>query len=441
MSPDNTIYPLGSCTMKYNPYLNDYVANFSGFTNSHPNDDLVNTQGSLEVLFQIQEYFKEITGLPAVTTQPVAGAQGELVGLKMFQAYHNEKGEVRDVVLIPKSAHGTNPATATYAGFDAKNGIVLINALPTGTIDFSHLEELVEEYSSRICGIMITNPNTSGLFEKDFKKIADLIHVVGGLVYMDGANMNAIAGWVNLQKMGVDAVHNNLHKTWSIPHGGGGPGDAVVAVSDKLVDYLPGFQVVKTEKGFVTEKSSKSIGSFHRDYGNFVHKVRCLTYLKALGADGIKQMSAVAVLAARYLSEKLNKHSDTLPNSYETPIMHEFILTFSKTDFGVLEAKTGLSKVKIISQFGKLFLDYGYHAPTVAFPEVLGLMIEPTESYAKQELDDFVNTVIQMKKDVFENPTILINAPSKAPIAKVDEVEANRKLKLSEKLTRLPELP
>ena len=301
ISPDNAIYPLGSCTMKYNPHVNDYCASLSGFTDIHPQAPKEDCQGSLQLLFEIQEMFKEITGLCAVTTQPVAGAQGELVGLKMFQAWHNDRqkqsGEHRNLILIPRSAHGTNPATAAMAGYQ----IITANANGKGQIDWDHLCLMVKENKKKIAGIMITNPNTSGIFEEDFKKISDLIHEAGGLVYMDGANMNAIAGHVNLALLGVDAVHNNLHKTWTIPHGGGGPGDAIVAVSRTLVDYLPGVQVIKDANGYNTVTPKKSIGSVHRHFGNFAHKIRCYTYLHALGGEGVQKMSQMAVLSAKYL--------------------------------------------------------------------------------------------------------------------------------------------
>ena len=443
ISPDSSIYPLGSCTMKYNPYLNDYCASLAGFGQIHPQAGESLSQGSLEILYETQHYFKEITGLEGVTTQPVAGAQGELVGLKLFQAYHKDKGQLRDIVLIPKSAHGTNPATAAMAGFfkGKESGIVLIDAQDDGQIDFTHCQELIQTYNKRICGIMITNPNTSGIFETQMKKIAQMIHDVGALVYMDGANMNAIAGWVNLAKIGVDAVHNNLHKTWSIPHGGGGPGDAIVAVSDKLVDFLPGYQVEKDEQGkFFLNKPVKSIGSFHRHFGNFGHKVRCYTYLLALGADGISKMSAMAVLSARYLYEKLSKVFQCIPHKGSgQPIMHEFIITLSEEQFKKAQ-DAGIPHNLVISRFGKLFLDFGFHAPTVSFPEVFGLMIEPTESYTKAELDRFVEALYQMKDLLENNPEVLKTVPHFTPIDRVDDVQANRTPKFSEKLTRLPEV-
>lgn len=449
VSPDDNIYPLGSCTMKYNPYINDYAASLPGFTDLHPQSKDEDSQGSLEVLYEIQEMFKNITGLAGVVTQPVAGAQGELVGLKMFQGYHKDRGneKIKDIILIPRSAHGTNPATATMAGYDTKTvggvkyGIITIEANDHGQINFPQLEEVVKEFGNRIAGIMVTNPNTSGIFESQFKEMADLIHSVDGLVYMDGANMNAIAGWVDLGAMGVDAVHNNLHKTWTIPHGGGGPGDAIVAVSEKLLPFIPGMQVIKENGVFKSVKAPKSIGSFHRHHGNFAHKVRAYTYIKALGTDGVRQMSAVAVLAAKYLYEKLKDLYPTLPErSEDVPRMHEFILTISADTFKRI-AEGGTPKAQAIAKIGKLFLDFGLHAPTVAFPEVYGLMIEPTESFSKKELDEFTEVVKAIHHIVNESPEVLTTAPHFTPISKVDEVDANKNVMITEKITKLPTLP
>jgi glycine dehydrogenase len=442
LSPDDGIYPLGSCTMKYNPEINEWAAGLPEFTDTHPQAPEYDVQGNLQILFETQELFKEITGLPAVTTQPLAGAQGEFVGLKMFQAYHDKNGEAesRNIVLIPRSAHGTNPATATMAGFETKKvngkqiGIITIEANEHGEINFEQFKELVSVHGKNISGVMITNPNTAGIFETKFKEISELIHSVGGLVYMDGANMNAIAGWVDLNKLGVDAVHNNLHKTWSIPHGGGGPGDAIVAVSDKLIDFLPGVQV-KLENGtYSTYMPKESIGSIHRHFGNFAHKVRAYAYLKALGADGIKRMSAIAVLSSRYLYEKLNTTYPVLPEgSLENTRMHEFILTLSDDSFEKL-ANAGVPKAQAIAKVGKLFLDFGFHAPTVAFPEVYGLMLEPTESYSKAELDQFCEVVKTIHHVINEYPQTLLTAPHFTPIDKVNELDANKRPVLTEKL-------
>ncbi|CAA6676745.1 MULTISPECIES: aminomethyl-transferring glycine dehydrogenase subunit GcvPB [unclassified Lentimonas] len=441
VSPDDGCYPLGSCTMKYNPKVNDWAASLPGFTDIHPQAPVEDAQGCLYVLHETQEWFKKITGLAAVTTQPLAGAQGELVGLKLFQAYHRDRGEVRDVILIPRSAHGTNFATATMAGFAGKKGkIVYLDADTEGRVLNDHLDRCIEEYGNRIAGVMITNPNTSGIFETSFKQIAEKIHAIGGLVYMDGANMNAIAGWIDLGALGVDAVHNNLHKTWTIPHGGGGPGDAIVAVSDRLTPYLPGYQIEFDGELYQPVRAPKSIGSFHRHWGNFAHKIRCYTYLLRLGREGVRRMSAVAVLSARYLQSQLTSDYALLPNGADSePRMHEFILTLKPEDFGILDS-VGLRKTDAAPRIGKLFLDFGFHAPTVAWPEPLGLMVEPTESYTKAELDRFAEAVQAIIKLAKEHPDVLNSAPHFTPIDRVEEVEANRDVCLSESLESLPEI-
>jgi len=442
LSPDDGIYPLGSCTMKYNPYINDYAASLSGFTEAHPEAPIEDVQGSLEVLYEIQEMFKAITGLPGVATQPLAGAQGELAGIKMFQAYHRDRGEEtsRNVIIIPRSAHGTNPATATMAGYESKTvdgkiyGIYTIDALPNGEMNLDQIKAFLKTDGHRVAGVMVTNPNTAGIFETQFKEMADLIHEAGGLVYMDGANMNAIAGIVDLNKLGVDAVHNNLHKTWTIPHGGGGPGDAIVAVSSRLLDFIPGVQVVKKDGLYQLEKPKKSVGSFHRHFGNFAHKIRAYTYIKALGGEGVRKMSQIAVLSSRYLHQKLSKTYPTLPAGAQSSVrMHEFIVTLSPETFKKIEA-SGTPKANTIARIGKLFLDFGFHAPTVAFPEQYGLMIEPTESYTKNELDQFASIVNSILKLINEHPEVLKTVPHFTPIDRVDEVSANKNPILSEKM-------
>jgi glycine dehydrogenase len=441
VSPDDHIYPLGSCTMKYNPYINDAAAGLPGFADLHPQSHASLAQGPLEILYETQELFKKITGLAGLTTQPVAGAQGELVGLKLFQAYHRHHAKPgdpeRDILLIPKSAHGTNPATATMAGFITKKvngqdyGIITLGASASGQIDMNELHHVIEKYGKRIAGIMVTNPNTSGLFEQDFHLAAKLVHSVGGLVYMDGANMNAIAGIVDLAALGVDAVHNNLHKTWTIPHGGGGPGDAIVAVSEKLLPFLPGHQVEKQVDGsFIFKRAPLSIGDFHRHHGNFGHKIRCYTYIKRLGEEGVPRMSEVAVLSAQYLYQHLKKLFPTLPADQSVPRMHEFIITLAPEMFAYLE-KCGTKKADAIARVGKLFLDFGLHAPTVAFPEQYGLMIEPTESFSKPELDHFLAIMRQIHYILTEHGEVLTTVPHFTPVKKIDEVWANKQLILS----------
>ena len=445
VSPDTGCFPLGSCTMKYNPHINDWAAGLPGFTQLHPQAPVEDAQGALELLWETQEWFRKITGLAGLTTQPVAGAQGELVGLKLFQAYHRHHGQHRDIILIPSSAHGTNFATATTAGYATKrlpdgspSGIVILKSAPDGRVDQADFAAKIAEFGPRISGMMVTNPNTSGVFETDFQKMAAEIHRVGGLVYMDGANMNAIAGWVNLGALGVDAVHNNLHKTWTVPHGGGGPGDGIVAVSERLMDFLPGFQIVKEGERFMPVKAKHSIGSFHRHWGNFAHKVRVYTYLQRLGKEGVRRMSAMSVLSSRYLFAKLGAKFPSLPAAaVGVPRMHEFILTLTEEDFKRIEA-VGIPRPSIIARVGKLFLDFGFHAPTVAFPEVFGLMIEPTESYTKAELDRFAEVVLAIGELIRENPEVLKSTPRFTPVDRVDEVAANRNLVLSEHLTALP---
>ncbi len=442
ISPDDACYPLGSCTMKYNPRLNDWAAELPGFANIHPQAPPEDAQGWLEVIYEIQEWFKGITGLAAVATQPVAGAQGELTGLKLIQAYHRSRGEPeRNTILIPKSAHGTNFATAAMAGFSAGGGeILLLEAGPDGRVDRQDLGRNIKRAGSRLAGIMITNPNTSGIFETEFKAIADAVHEAGGLVFMDGANMNAIAGWVNLDALGVDAVHNNLHKTWSISHGGGGPGDAIVAVNEKLADFLPGYQIVKENDFYKVAKPPRSAGSFHRHWGNAAHKIRCLAYLLRLGREGVRRMAAVSVLSSRYVFEKLRAAYPALPEGAEAaPRMHEFIITLDDDDFARLEA-AGISKAEAVPRAGKLFLDFGFHAPTVAWPEPFGMMIEPAESYTKAELDRFAEAVLAIRRLIREHPETLLAAPHFTPVERIDEVAANRNPCISEPLDQLPPL-
>lgn len=441
VSPDSACYPLGSCTMKYNPLLLDAAASLEGFAASHPQSPEKDVQGSLEVLWLMSEAVKAMTNLDDVALQPVAGAQGELCGIKMIQAYHRDNSNtVRDIILIPASAHGTNFATAAMAGFKPEN-IVHIPAADNGRLDIGALRAEVEKYGSRVAAIMVTNPNTSGIFETGFKEIADIVHSVGGLVYMDGANYNAIAGRVDLKALGVDAMHNNIHKTWAVSHGGGGPGDGFVAVDKKLSDYIPAYRIIKENDCFRIERPKKSIGSLHRDFGNFAHKIRALAYITRLGNEGVRRMSATAVLSARYLFERLKKRWNTLPAGADAePRMHEFILTLTENAFAALES-AGVNRQSATARAGKLFLDFGFHAPTVAFPEVFGLMIEPTESYGKDELDRFADAVLAVLKLAEENPQAVAKAPRYTPVDRIDEVAANRNPILSEPVSELPNVP
>ena len=440
VSPDDDLYPLGSCTMKYNPRLNDWAAALPGFAGLHPQVPEEDAQGTLEVLHFVQEAFKSVTGLPGAAVTPVAGAQGELAGLKMFQAWHRDRGEGdrRRTVLVPGSAHGTNPATAAMAGFPPE-GIVTVGADASGRIDMDDLARLVALHGRSLAGVMVTNPNTSGVFEDRFREAADMVHAAGGLVYMDGANMNAIAGWVDLGAMGVDAVHNNLHKTWSIPHGGGGPGDAVVCVGERLLPYLPGVQVRRSARGlFETFRAERSIGSFHRHFGNVAHKVRAAAYLMALGDEGVRRMSAVAVLSARYLEARIGALFPTLPEgARDVPRMHEFIITLDQAAFRRIE-EAGVPRAEAVPRIGKLFSDFGLHAPTVAFPERFGLMVEPTESYSRAELDRFVEVLRCIGRILDESPEVLATVPHFTPVSRVEEAEANRSPVLSGPLGDAP---
>jgi len=306
-------------------------------------------------------------------------------------------------------------------------------------MNIEQLKEILAQEGNKVAGVMVTNPNTAGIFETNFAQMSKLIHDIGGLVYMDGANMNAIAGIVDLAAIGVDAVHNNLHKTWTIPHGGGGPGDAIVAVSHRLKDFMPGVQIEKHADGtFGLSRPTKTCGSFHRHFGNFAHKVRAYTYIKALGAEGVKKMSAVAVLSARYLYHKLSTQYPTLPAGSESSArMHEFILTLSAETFTKIEKEGGVPKANTIARIGKLFLDFGFHAPTVAFPEVYGLMIEPTETYSMAELDQFCDVVGKIQELVSKHPSVLQTVPHFTPIDRVDEVGANKTPVFAEKITKV----
>ncbi len=439
ISPDDACYPLGSCTMKYNPPICDELAALPGFESSHPLAPECCVQGSLEILWRFSEAVKKITGLDAVACQPAAGAQGELCAIKMFQAWHRDNSAgPRDAILIPSTAHGTNFATAKAAGFSDEN-IIHVGAGPDGLLSLADLREKLEKYGPRVAAIMVTNPNTSGIFERDFGEIARMVHAAGGLVFMDGANFNAIAGRVNLRKMGVDAVHNNLHKTWAVSHGGGGPGDAFVAVRDFLADYIPSYIVEKRPGGFRLARPEKSIGSLHALFGNFANKIRALAYIEKLGTDGVRDMSATAVLASRYLFSALSKSWDALPAGSGEPRMHEFILTLSEEDFKSLES-AGVPRQLAVSRVGKMFLDYGFHAPTVSFPETYGLMIEPTESYSKAELDRFRDAVISIKRLIRNSPLSAAKSPRFTPVGKIDEAAASRKPVLSEPLKSLPKI-
>ncbi len=402
-------YPLGSCTMKYNPKVNEFLSTLEEF-NIHPNcsDDMA--QGSLKLMYNLQKALLEVTGMDAITLQPSAGAHGEMTGMMIIKKYFDSIGEKRTKVIIPDSAHGTNPASAKMAGFE----IIEIKSNSKGQVDIEALKSVLD---SDVAAIMMTNPNTLGIFEESVKEISDLMHANGSLLYYDGANFNAIMGWTNPKLMGFDVVHLNLHKTFSTPHGGGGPGAGPVAVMDKLKDYLP-TPVIEFDgvKYFRNYNLQHSIGSVKDFYGNFSVLVRAYTYILMMGKN-LKNASKNAVLNANYLKEKLKEHYQ-LP--YDEPCMHEFVLTGEKQ-----KHESGVSTLNI----AKALMDGNTHPPTVYFPLIVheAIMIEPTESETKEKLDEFIETMIQIAEDAKINPEKILSAPHTTPVKKIDEVTAARK--------------
>lgn len=403
-------YPLGSCTMKYNPKVNEFLSSLEGF-NIHPNCDDNLAQGSLKLMYNLQKALLEVTGMDAITLQPSAGAHGEMTGMMIIKKYFDSIGEKnRTKVIIPDSAHGTNPASAKMAGFD----IVEIKSNSKGQVDIEALKAVLDK---DVAAIMMTNPNTLGIFEEGVKEISDLMHANGSLLYYDGANFNAIMGWTNPKLMGFDVVHLNLHKTFSTPHGGGGPGAGPVAVVEKLKDYLP-TPVVEFdgEKYYRNYNLQHTIGSVKDFYGNFSVLVRAYTYILMMGKN-LKNASENAVLNANYLKEKLKKYYD-LP--YDEPCMHEFVLTGERQ-----KHENGVSTLNI----AKALMDGNTHPPTVYFPLIVheAIMIEPTESESKEKLDEFVETMIQIAEESKTNPEKILSAPHTTPVKKIDEVTAARK--------------
>lgn len=403
-------YPLGSCTMKYNPKVNELTANLDGFANIHPAQDDEQVQGALELMYKLQENLKDITGMDAMTLQPAAGAHGELTGMLIVKKYFETKNEKRTKVIVPDSAHGTNPATARMCGFE----VVEIKSNDKGQVDLNAFEEALD---NNVAAIMMTNPNTLGIFEEDILEISNLAHENGSLLYYDGANLNAIMGITNPAKMGFDIVHLNLHKTFSTPHGGGGPGAGPVGVVAKLKDYLPAPIIdFDGQKYFKNYNLSNSIGALKSYYGNFHVLVRAYTYILMMGKQ-LKNASCDAVLNANYLKEKL-KHLYNLP--YDISCMHEFVLSGDKQ-----KEESGISTLNI----AKRMIDYGIHPPTVYFPLIVSeaMMIEPTETENKQTLDDFIDIMEKIAKEAEKNPELVLSAPKKSPVSKVDETLAARK--------------
>ncbi len=402
-------YPLGSCTMKYNPKVNELLAGLEGFINLHPLSEDEDCQGALELMFKLQEALKKITGMDAVTLQPAAGAHGELTGMMVIKKYFEVKGEIRKKVIIPDSAHGTNPASAHLCGFD----VVPVNSNEKGQVDVEALKELLD---SDVAAIMMTNPNTLGIYEENVLEISKLMHENGSLLYYDGANFNAIMGHTNPKLMGFDVVHLNLHKTFSTPHGGGGPGAGPVCVVEKLKDYLPVPTVAFDGENYYRNYNLKnSVGSVKGFYGNFGVLVRAYAYILMMG-DNLKEASENAVLNANYLKEKL-KGAYLLP--YDEPCMHEFVLSGEKQ-----KHENGVSTLNI----AKALMDENTHPPTVYFPLIVheAIMIEPTESETKQVLDEFVDAMLKIAKVAKTNPEVVISAPHTTPVKRLDETLAAR---------------
>lgn len=402
-------YPLGSCTMKYNPKVNEFLAGLENFVNLHPLSDDNDCQGALELMFKLQEALKKITGMDAVTLQPAAGAHGELTGMMVIKKYFEVKGEKRKKVIIPDSAHGTNPASAHLCGFD----VVPVKSNEKGQVDIDALKALLD---SDVAGIMMTNPNTLGIYEENVLEISKLMHENGSLLYYDGANFNAIMGYTNPKLMGFDVVHLNLHKTFSTPHGGGGPGAGPVCVVEKLKEYLPVPTVAFDGKKYYRNYNLEhSIGSVKGFYGNFGVLVRAYAYILMMG-DNLKEASENAVLNANYLKEKL-KGSYLLP--YDEPCMHEFVLSGEKQ-----KHENGVSTLNI----AKALMDENTHPPTVYFPLIVheAIMIEPTESENKEVLDEFVNAMLKIAEEAKTNPEKVISAPHSTPVKRLDETLAAR---------------
>jgi len=403
-------YPLGSCTMKYNPKVADWAAEHPGFRDLHPAMPADTTQGLLSMLLDAEDILCELTGMARATFQPPAGAAGELTGLLIMRAYHETQGRPRTTILIPDSAHGTNPASVTLAGYDA----VHIPSDDRGMVDLDALKALI---SDDVAGLMLTNPNTLGLFEEDICAIAEAIHAVDGLVYYDGANLNAILGVARPGDMGFDIVHSNLHKTFATPHGGGGPGSGPVAVVERLARYLPGPIPVRDSDGSARwETPADSIGRVHGNHGNVLVVLRALAYMRALGGPGLRRVAERAVLNARYLEHLISKAYD-LP--FPAPCMHEFVASAAS-----IKRETGVRAMDI----AKALLDHGFHAPTVYFPLIVdeALMIEPTETESPETVEALGEALLEIAATATTNPGEIQDAPHHTPVSRPDDARAAR---------------
>jgi glycine dehydrogenase subunit 2 len=402
-------YPLGSCTMKYNPKINDELATLSGFANIHPLQPVETVQGLLKIYHDTQRMLSEVSGLAAYSLNPFAGAHGELAGLMIIKAYHEKNNDTkRNKIIIPDSAHGTNPASATVCGFDT----IEIKSNLDGTVNIEALKAVL---SDEIAGLMLTNPNTAGVFEKDITEISKLVHEAGGLLYYDGANLNALLGKAKPGDMGFDITHINLHKTFSTPHGGGGPGSGPVGVCEKLVEFLPNPVVRKQDDFYYFDEAADSIGALGQFYGNASVYIRAYVYLLTLGKEHLSNVGPLAVLNANYVK-------DSLKDLFELPIdghcMHEFVFD------GLKDQSTGVKTLDI----AKRLLDYGFHAPTVYFPLIFSqsMMIEPTEVESKDTLDEFINVLRIVAKEAIDNPEMVKTAPHNTIVRRLDEAKAAR---------------
>ncbi len=414
-SVDTHFYPLGSCTMKYNPKINEDIASLDGFSALHPLQEPKQIQGMLRLFYELSHSLCELTGMDDLTLQPAAGAHGELLGMMLVRAWHQSRGEAkRSKVIVPDSSHGTNPASAALFGYQ----VVQVPSNSKGRVDLKALEAVLDD---EVACLMLTNPNTLGLFESDILKIRDLVHAKGALLYYDGANLNALLANLRPGDMGFDIVHLNLHKTFSTPHGGGGPGAGAVGVKKFLSPFLPLPQVVKKGNEYQFDYGRpQSVGKIKSFYGNVGVFVRAYAYIRILGLEGLRQVSHDSVLAANYLRKKL---SQAYRSSHDEACMHEFVL--SAADFAAQNVHAG--------DIGKRLLDYGIHAPTVHFPLVVkeALMIEPTETESKATLDHFIEVMLQIRKEIAESPEVVIHAPHTMVIKRPDEVAAARKPILS----------
>lgn len=409
-SIEENVYPLGSCTMKYNPKVNEKIASLDGFTNLHPYSDEDSCQGALQLMYELGESLKKITGFSGVSLQPASGSQGELTGLLLFRAYHLDRNDTkRTKILIPDSAHGTNPASSSIAGFQ----VVSIKSNPDGRVSLDELKHYADETCA---GFMLTNPNTVGLFEKNVLEIEKIVHGCGGLMYFDGANLNALLGIVKPADMGFDCMHINLHKTFSTPHGGGGPGAGPVCVNEKLEPYLPVPVIVKNRDKYQFDYNlPKSIGKVHSFFGNFLVHVRAYAYILMNGTEGLKEISRSAIINANYLFKKL-KTKYAYP--FDEPCMHEFVIT------GENQKKYGVTTKDI----AKRILDYGFYAPTIYFPLIVheAMLVEPTETEPKERLDDFADAMLKIAEEAETSPELLRSAPHNTPVRRVDDARAAR---------------